>query len=117
MWDIDFYRTKDNVAPVEVFLKELDTKMRAKALHELKILEEFGTGLREPYSKLIQDGIFELRIKQSSNISRIFYFFRSGNKIILTHGFIKKTQKTPKKEIEKAIKYKEDFERRHGINE
>ncbi|MBE6063089.1 MAG: type II toxin-antitoxin system RelE/ParE family toxin [Clostridium butyricum] len=114
MWDVDFYRTEDNVAPVEIFLRELDIKMRAKALHELKILAEFGTQLREPYSKPIQGGIFELRIKQSSNISRIFYFFRSGNKIILTNGFLKKTQKTPKSEIQKAIKYKEDFERRHN---
>lgn len=114
MWDVDFYRTEENIAPVEEFLKQLDIKMRAKALQELKILEEFGSELREPYSKLVQDGIFELRIKQSSNISRIFYFFRSGNKIILTNGFIKKTQKTPKKEIEKAIKYKEDFERRNN---
>lgn len=93
MWNVDFYKTKDNIAPVEEFLKSLDSKMRAKAIHELNILQEFGPSLREPHSKPIENGIFELRIKIACNISRIFYFFHIGNKIILTNGFIKKTQK------------------------
>lgn len=114
MWNVDFYKTKDNIAPVEEFLKSLDPKMLAKAMHELNILQEFGTNLREPHSKPIKDGIFELRIKTGSNISRIFYFFRIGNKIILTNGFIKKSQKAPKSELDKAIKYKNDYERRHS---
>lgn len=87
--------------------------MRAKAVHKIQILKEIGNNLREPYSKPIQDGIFELRIKFSSNISRIFYFFYVDKKIILLSGFIKKTQKTPKLEIEKAIGYKIDYERRN----
>lgn len=114
MWNVDFYKTKDNIAPVEEFLKSLDSKMRAKAMHELNILQEFGPTLREPHSKLIKNGIFELRIKVGSNISRIFYYFRIGNKIILTNGFVKKTQKTPKSEINKAIEYKNDYERRYS---
>ncbi len=113
MWDVDFYKTEDNIAPVEQFLDSLNIKMRAKALHELNILQQFGSSLREPHSKLIKDGIFELRIKLGSDISRIFYFFRVGNRIILTNGFVKKTNKTPKKEIDKAIKYKIDYERRY----
>ncbi len=114
MWDVNFYKTEDNSTPVIDFLDSLNVKMRAKALHELNILEQFGTSLREPHSKSINDGIFELRIKIGSDISRIFYFFRIGNKIILTNGFIKKTKKTPKGEIDKAIKYKTDYERRYG---
>ena len=58
------------------------------------------------------DGIFELRTKQGSNITRIFYFFFVGKKAIITNGFVKKTQKTPKVEIELAKKYKADYERR-----
>jgi len=104
----------DNTVPVNDFLESLDVKMRAKAFHELNILQQFGPSLREPHSKLIKNGLFELRIKIGSDISRIFYFFRIGNKIILTNGFIKKTNKTPKGEIEKAIKYKTDYERRYG---
>ena len=69
--------------------------------------------LRKPYSEYLEDGIFELRTKQSSNITRILYFFVIGNKAVLTNGFTKKSQKTPKKEIELAKKYRKDYERRH----
>ncbi|MHB8063000.1 MAG: type II toxin-antitoxin system RelE/ParE family toxin [Ruminiclostridium sp.] len=95
------------------FLDSLSIKMRTKALSEINLLKEFGTQLREPYSKLLKDGIFELRIKFAGDITRIFYFFYVGNKIILTNGFLKKSQKTPPGEIEKALKFKADYERRH----
>ena len=68
----------------------------------LELLELRGNTLREPYSKELDNGIFELRIKQSSNITRILYFFVIGKKIILTNGFVKKTEKTPKREIDLA---------------
>ena len=82
-------------------------------MYSLALLEEFGNQLREPFSKPIGDGIFELRIKFSSDITRIFYFFVVDNRIILTNGFVKKTPKTPKEEIELARKYKKDYERRN----
>lgn len=113
MWSVEFYEKTNGNKPVQEFLDSLDKKMRAKAIHEILILKEAGNSLREPYSKQIQDGIFELRIKFSSNISRIFYFFYINKKIVLLSGFIKKTQKTPKLEIEKAISYKLDYERRN----
>jgi phage-related protein len=112
LFEIIFYETENNTKPVEEFLDSLDIKMRRKALQEIQLLKECGNTLKEPYSKHITDGLFELRIKQSSNISRIFYFFYVGKKIVLTHGFIKKTQKTPSAEIQKGLKYKQDFERR-----
>lgn len=111
MWQVEFYEKENGEIPVNDFLLSLNEKTRAKAAKEIRILSEYGNKLREPYSKHIQEGIFELRIKFASDISRIFYFFFDGNKIILTNGFIKKTQKTPKEEIEKAIKYKEDYQR------
>lgn len=72
-----------------------------------------GRFIREPYSKNLEDGIFELRIKSGSDISRILYFFFVGDKAVLTNGFIKKTQKTPRKEIEKAKAYRKDYLRRN----
>ncbi|WP_405354906.1 type II toxin-antitoxin system RelE/ParE family toxin [Ruminococcus sp.] len=113
MFEIIFYETEDSHKPVIDFLNSLDTKMRVKALREIQLLKEFGYTLREPNSKALQDGLFELRIKQGNNISRIIYFFFINNKIVMTNGFMKKTQKTPKAEIEKAKKYKDDFERRN----
>lgn len=73
--------------------------MLAKLLGTLSLLETNGTQLREPYSKSLGDGIFELRAKQSSNITRILYFFVVGHQIILTNGFVKKTQKTPPRKL------------------
>ena len=114
MFDVEFYQLPSGQKPVADFLNSLDKKMRAKALHSIAILEEFGNGLREPHSKPMGDGLFELRIKFSSDISRIFYFFVVDNKIILTNGFVKKTMKTPKAELDLARKYKADYERRHS---
>lgn len=111
--EIIFYEKENGEKPAEEFILSLENKMKVKALGELSILKEYGRNLREPYSKHIKDGIFELRIKFAKDISRIFYFFYIDDKIILTNGFIKKTQKTPTREIEKALKYKKDFERRH----
>lgn len=73
--------------------------MLAKLLGTISLLETNGTQLREPYSKSLGDGIFELRAKQSSNITRILYFFVVGHQIILTNGFVKKTQKTPPRKL------------------
>ena len=75
----------------------------------VKLLEDNGTNLREPYSKEIRNGIFELRAKVGSDISRVLYFFYYKGKAILTNGFIKKTQKTPESEITKAEKYRMEY--------
>ena len=114
MFDVEFYRLQNGTAPVETFLDSLNPKMRNKAVRSLELLEEFGNTLREPNSKAVGDGLFELRIKFSSDISRIFYFFYVENKIVLTNGFVKKTPKTPSAEFELARKYKADYERRHS---
>lgn len=113
MFELVFYRLPNGTKPIKTFLDSLNEKMRAKALYGLSILEEFGPQLREPYSKPLGDGLFELRIKFASDITRIFYFFVVDNRIILTNGFIKKTAKTPRAELELARKYKADYERRH----
>ena len=114
---VEFYETENGNIPVEEFLKMLDVKMRAKLLGIIKILQEKGNRLREPYSKHLDDGIFELRGKVGSDISRVLYFFYYNKKIILTNGFIKKTQKTPKTEIDKAKKYRSDYLERIDKNE
>ena len=106
---VEFYNLPDGSDPAKEFLKSLDPKMKAKMLRTIELLETNGRDLRMPYSEFLDDGIFELRAKVSSNITRVLYFFYVGNRAILTNGFIKKTQKTPKEELAKAKKYKADF--------
>ena len=96
MYEIEFYDTEDGKCPVQDFIDSLDAKMKAKTLRTIDLLEANGPSLREPQSGPMEDGIFELRTKQSSNITRIFYFFYVGKKAVLTNGFVKKTQKPPK---------------------
>jgi phage-related protein len=113
MWEVNYYETAKGNIPVKDFIDKLPTKLRAKAAWEIELLQELGTDIREPYSKFIKDGLFELRVEQQSDIVRIFYFFVIGKKIILTNGFTKKTQKTPPREIELALNYKKDYELRY----
>jgi phage-related protein len=112
MFDVDYYMLPNGDKPVKQFLDGLDMKIRVKALGSIDILAEFGNTLREPYSKAIGKGLFELRIKFVGDITRIFYFFVVDNKIILTNGFVKKTRQTPPGEIALAMKYKADYEGR-----
>ena len=114
---VEFYEKANGEIPVEEFLLSLDKKMRAKLLGIIEILQEKGNQLREPYSKHLDDGIFEIRGKVGSDISRVLYFFYYEGKIVMTNGFVKKTQKTPKSEIETAKKYRKDYIERCEKNE
>ncbi len=98
--------------PVVEFLDSLDHKMNAKLIGLMELLEEKGTELREPYSAPLGEGIFELRCKLGSNITRALYFFYVGKHIVVTNGFVKKTQKTPKPEIKLAKDRRKDWLRR-----
>ena len=74
-FEVEFYETETGRQPAKEFLLSLDKKMRAKMLHMISILQDNGNELREPYSKHLSDGIFELRAKVGSDITRVLYFF------------------------------------------
>lgn len=114
---IEFYEKENGDIPVEEFLLGLNVKMRAKLVGIMKILQEKGNLLREPYSKHLDDGIFELRGKVGCDISRVLYFFYYDGKIILTNGFVKKSEKTPKVELSRAKAYRDDYLERCVKNE
>lgn len=116
-FSIEFYEKENGSIPTEDFLNSLNSKMRAKIAGLMAILQEYGNELREPYSKHLDDGIFELRGKIGNDISRVLYFFYYEGKIVITNGFIKKTQKTPASELKKAKEYRKDYLERCGHNE
>ena len=97
---IYFFKEADGTKPLAQFIKTLDLKLKAKVVTDLHLLEELGNLAREPLSKPLDDGIFELRTIEGGNIVRILYFF-DRDKIIVatTNGFVKKTRKTPPNEI------------------
>jgi len=63
---------------------------------------EFGASPGMPHTKAIKDGLFELRIKSKEGIARVFYCTKVGKRIVMLHVFVKKTQRTPKKELKLA---------------
>lgn len=90
------------------FLSTLTEKEVLKVKYILSLLETEDR-LPVKFIKFIKDGLFELRIAYNSNIYRIFFIFDEGKIVVLFNGFQKKTQKTPKSEIEKALKIKEEY--------
>ena len=112
--EIIFYRKLSGEAPVAQFLDTLNPKLKNKTLRTIALLKSNGNNLGHPYSRPLEDGIFELRTQLGNDIDRIMYFFYHNDKAILTNGFIKKTQKTPKRELELAKKYKADYLRRNS---
>lgn len=108
-FEVEFFDKADGTYPAEEFILSQENKMRAKIYRMLDLLAERGNELREPYSKPLEDGIFEIRVKQGSDITRVLYFFMEGNKIVLTNGFVKKTRKTPEREITLARKYRAEY--------
>ena len=103
---VTFY--KDYFA--EFFVKQRE-KVQDKITWTLELIEHLEK-IPETYLKHLEntDGLYEIRVKQGSDIFRIFCFFDKGKLIVLANGFQKKTQKTPKKEIDKALKIKQEYE-------
>ena len=120
MYEIVFYHSRNGESEIEDYLDELGKKAatskearinRTKILSYLTALSQYGTRIGQPVVKHIDGDIWELR--PLSN--RIFFFYWQDNKFVLLHHFIKKSQKTPPREIEQArLKLKDFLERSNG---
>jgi len=107
-----FYRTVDGKCPVQEFIDSLPGKVAQKIVWVLKLLEDLEIVPSSYFKKLVgTEEIWECRIQFGSNTYRIFCFF-IDNSVILIHGFVKKSQKTPAGEIERAEAYRRDFFKR-----
>jgi phage-related protein len=93
------------------FFSKQSKKVKAKIVWTFDLIEELQR-IPDVYLKHIEntDGLYEIRVQHGSDIFRIFCFFEQGKLIILANGFQKKTQKTPKNEIELALKIKKEYE-------
>lgn len=98
-WKITFFDKK-----VEEETYKFPPGILADFLHIAELIEKFGADLGSPHTKAIGRGLFEIRAKGREGIGRSLFCFALKNEIIILHSFIKKTQKTPKKEIETALK-------------
>lgn len=96
-WNISYYN--DSVMHKILVLPK---SLLAKYLRTVNLIEIFGANLGEPHSKAFGNGLFELRLKGQEGIARVFYCTVIGKEVIMLHSFIKKTQKTPVKELEVA---------------
>lgn len=116
-FQVVFYRKTDGSEPVREFMDSLRPKLKSKMGRDLNKLQQQNIALREPYAKYMGNGLFELRIGQANDIARAFCFFYEGRRIIVTNGFIiiKKTDETPRTELERARRYKRDWEERRPL--
>lgn len=117
MYEIEFYETEDGKCPIWDFLEALrlkaPTNKDARIQHKqaslyIELLQQNGTHMNAEITKYLDDGIWELR----PGNNRVFYFFYQNNTYVLLHQFRKKSQKTPKREIEKAKTERNDYLRR-----
>lgn len=111
---IKFYRTVGGKCPLEDFLDSLSDKAAQKTLAVFKFVETERVIPRKFFKKLSGSDLWEIRVSWEKNIYRYLCFLQKNALVILTHGFVKKSQKTPKGEIERALKYRNDYIRRNN---
>lgn len=115
-WKIVFYVTADGRCPVEAFITGLPERVQARLAHVFEILQTYGLQVGEPFVKSIHGvrKLAEIRVRVSSDSYRIFFFTHTGRKMVLLHGFVKKSQKTPAGEVRIAQQRMQDYLSRTG---
>jgi phage-related protein len=111
--EVEFYRTEDGKCPTQEFLDSLPDKVAQKVVWVLKLIQDLEM-IPSTYFKKLEttEDLWECRVQLGSNAYRFLAFFSKNSVIVLTHGFSKKSQKTPRNEIERAEAYKKDSMRR-----
>ena len=113
-YEVLFYQTADGRSFAKEFLGTLEIHVKAKFEKWLEQLELQGPNLPRPFADVVYGKVRELRLRFGPLHYRFLYFF-AGKKIIITHGFIKKTDRVPEEEIVRAIRYMNDFLARFEI--
>lgn len=110
--EIIFYRKENQNCPVETFLDSVEENLQVKIVSVFKLIETQHVVPKKFLKKLTGTKLFEVRVEWQSNIYRFPCFFEKSKIVVLTHGFQKKTMKTPPGEITRAEKYRQDYLRR-----
>ncbi len=117
MRTVDFYATSSGRSPVEEFLDSLTDQQAKKVVWVLRLVERLDIVPTQYFKKLIgAEDIWEIRVQFGGNIFRLLGFFEQKNLVILTHGFVKKTQKTPLQDIMLAKQRKRDYLQRRNVS-
>ena len=119
-YTVEYVELETGKKPFEEFVLSLPIHERAKVFETINYFVELKNHhlpIKENLSKHLNDGIFELRTSLPDTIARSLYFYQQGAKIIITHGFIKETQKTPNKEIKKAKELRKYYNMRKGYDQ
>lgn len=112
-WHIEFYITERGESPVEDDIALLPRKAGAKILRWLDLLEKFGlSNLKDYITKLEGNDLFELKILHAGIYYRVFFYPYEGKRLAIFHIFSKKSKETPRREIEKAMRRRQDYESR-----
>lgn len=108
MWEIEFYESPTGECPTQDFLNGLYNDELPFVIRKLNLLENHGNQLRRPHADFLGDGIYELRVRVIRKQIRLLYFFYGQSIIIISHG-IRKEDKVPQAEIEKAKRHKAEY--------
>jgi phage-related protein len=111
-WTIEFYKDARGRSPVEDFLQELQPDMQHQVGRIFDLVQLFGDRLGMPHSRPLAGYRFnELRIRSRASIVRIFYFAAIGRRIVMLHGYVKKDQRIPRRELEIASRRRAEYGR------
>ncbi len=106
--EIELMETDDGKCESLEFIEKQNDKTQKKIEFVFKLVEDLDVVPTE-YLKKLRGSIYEIRVQMANNIFRFLCFFHEGNLVVVTHGFQKKSQKTPEKEIDKAEKLRKEY--------
>ncbi len=112
-WEVVFYETARGDRPTEAWLQSQNAKVQARLAWILDLLEEQGTHVREPHVAHLRGKLWEVRSEIQGVQYRLLYFPAPRRRFVMLHGFMKKTQRTPARELEVAEQRMRDYLQRY----
>lgn len=114
MWEIEHYVSESGQRPIGDFFSDLNKATELPyVMRDISQLANLGNDARRPLASPLRDGVYELRTRINKKQFRILYFFFFNEKIILSHGFLKKSAEVPQTNIDLALLHKKDYFKRH----